>query len=216
MLHTQSLAVKHSGAQRRYVALMLVLLSGVAVLNLILTIQPEPTTPRWPTSDDVYRVAGWTMAAPQAQSAWGITHITRTYSGAHAEVVSLIISTSPDGKSLYKAGADLAFLGQGFTASDVSSQLVPPAPSRGAKFVRRDNETTLLLFAFGERRGLLGNGALAWTLYGFDALLGRPNDYFLLRIVAPLRDPDSSSELRAATELADTLFPRISAWYASR
>ena len=73
----------------------------------------------------------------------------------------------------------------------------------------------MLLYTFGERRGLLGNGWLGWAMYGLDTLVGRSNDYYLLRIIAPLTGRDAARDAQQAVQLADTVFPRVAAWYGS-
>ena len=75
----------------------------------------------------------------------------------------------------------ISTLAEGYTVSPAPPNLVPPAPGRGALLAYRAQERWLVLYAYGERRGLLGNGAAAWGRTLLDALVGHPNDYFLAR-----------------------------------
>ena len=52
-------------------------------------------------------------------------------------------------------------------------------------------------------------------MYGLDTLVGRSNDYYLLRIIAPLTGRDAARDAQQAVQLADTVFPRVAAWYGS-
>lgn len=217
MLHAQPIALKTAAApQRKYLVLLLILACGVVALQGILAVRHEPADPQWPTASDVYTVAGWQTTTPTVESAWGISHITRAYRGPDGTTATLVISTSPEAKSLYKSGADLAFAGGGYAIETAAPELVPPAPGRGAEILKREHETLLLIYTFGERRGLLGNGWLGWATYGLDTLVGRANDYYLLRVVARITSADGAREAQQATELADNVFPRITAWYASQ
>ena len=218
MLNAESVALKPGSApNRRYIVLLLVLLCGAVVLNLILGAQHPPASgPRWPTQADVYTVPGWQTGAATEESAWGITHVTRAYRAPDGTSATFVISTSPEAKGLYKSDADLAFQGGGYTAQSVAPDLVPPAPGRGAELLKREHETLLLVYSFGERRGVLGNGWLGWAAYGLDTLVGRANDYYLLRVVARITSPDGVREAQQATRLADTVYPRVLSWYADQ
>jgi hypothetical protein len=63
---------------------------------------------------------------------------------------------------------------------------------------------------YGERRGQFGAGTVAWGLTVVDSLLGRANDYYLARLVAPYDESTAAT----VSGLADTLFPRLAAYYA--
>ena len=52
-----------------------------------------------------------------------------------------------------------------------------------AMVARHGTEQWLVMYAYGERRGLLGNGPRAWTWAIMDGLLGRPNDYYKLYLM---------------------------------
>jgi hypothetical protein len=68
------------------------------------------------------------------------------------------------------------------------------------------------MYAYGERRGLLGNGVRAWTSALLDGIVGRPNDYYKMTLVARAEDIEAGHELAG---LASALFPRIADWYAA-
>jgi hypothetical protein len=217
MLNTESIALKTGATpRRRYVVLVVVLLCGAVMLNLILAAQHPPAGPEWPTQSDIYALSGWQTGSPVVESAWGISHISRPYRAADGSTATLVLSTSPEAKSLYKSGADLSFVGAGYSVQSVAPDLVAPAPGRAAEIVKRERETLLLIYTFGERRGLLGNGWLGWTMYGLDTLVGRPNDYYLLRVIAPLTASNATLDAVQAVQLADTVFPRVATWYATQ
>ena len=46
----------------------------------------------------------------------------------------------------------------------------------------------------------------------FDMVLGRPNDYYLARVLAPY---DGAASAQRAIALADSLFPRVTAFYSA-
>jgi hypothetical protein len=79
--------------------------------------------------------------------------------------------------------------------------------------VRRGDKGWLQVYAYGERRGLEGNGVVGWALAVFDTVLGRPNDYYLMRVLVPTTT-DTSDAIKRAGEAADVLFPRVTDWYA--
>jgi len=58
-------------------------------------------------------------------------------------------------------------------------------------------------------------GPLAWGLAELDALLDRPNDYFLARLLVPFTGSLEPADAAEAVSLADVLFPRLGTWYQS-
>ncbi len=199
----------------RYAILTLIALLGALALTVI-NLQPTDSArlPRWPTDGTEYLVSGWTDAPAGTESAWGITHVSRGYRRADGVRATLTISTSTEAKGLYKSAADLPYLGSGYTAEQVSAAVVLPQPGREDELVRRNDEAWLLLYQFGERRGLVGNALQRWALVGFDSLPGRPNDYYLLRLALPVSSANQLAVAQAGTDLADILFPRMADWYA--
>jgi hypothetical protein len=204
--------------QHRCLIVIVLLLIG-SLTQASLTDSHEVAPSRWPTDDALYDVSGWAVGPPSVEgilsSASGIRHIIRTYdrpNGAHA---TLVISTAPVAKSVHKAGADTSFLGAGYTVSPAPPGIVPPIAGGGALLVQGQGASALLLHTAGERRGLLGNGAIGWSLAILDAVLGQANDYYLFRLLVPL-DRVDSPVVAEAIGLASTLFPRLAAWYADR
>jgi hypothetical protein len=182
--------------------------------GLLLAIEATRTTaaPRAPDDTRLFAVEQWTAGPAKTEMAHGVQFVERGYrrDGLSA---SLAIATSSEAKRIYRAGAEVPFLGSGYTVNPAPPSLVPPAPGRSAMILHREQEAWLLLSTYGERRGLLGSGPLAWGMVAVDALLGRPNDYYLLRLLAPL-DRLDGDRVADVVALADTLFPRLAAWYA--
>lgn len=200
------------GTQHRCLILVLVLAIGALVQAGLGG--PRPTgAARWPTEDAVYRVDEWAMGPLAVESAHGVHHVMRTYHRADGSSATLAISTSPEAKRIYRAGADVPFLGSGYSVDPAPPSIVTPAAGYGALLVRREGELGLLLHAAGERRGLLGNGALGWGAAVLDAAVGGPNHYYLVRLLVPLDQLDSPHAAEAI-KLVETLFPRLATWYA--
>ena len=178
-------------------------------------LQPSngPRAPRWPAEEGLYQVEGWQVAAPITELANGTEYITRDYHSVTGERATLTISTSPVSKRVYRAGPDVPFLGNGYVVEPAPRMFSASGGNRGALVARRGDETWLQIHAYGERRGQLGTGALAWGLSIVDNLAGQPNNYYLARVIVPFKNGDEL-EARAAEALADTLFPRVAAWYA--
>jgi hypothetical protein len=133
--------------------------------------------------------------------------VTYTYTAADAGPrATVVVSTSPIAKAIYRAGAAVPFLGNGYTVEPL-----PASGNRDAFVARRGDEAWLQVSVYGERRGQFGSGPVAWALSTLDSLLGAPSDYYLARIVVPY----TPENLARATALADTLFPRLASYYAS-
>lgn len=183
----------------------------------------QPLQPaRWPAGDAVYAVDGWTAGPLAVASVNGITLVSRSYRHAQGTVATLAIMASPEAKRIYRAGAEVAFLANGYAVEPAPTRLLPapherssePLSSAPALLIRRGDEMALLLYRYGERRGLLGNGVQAWSLVAFDAILGYPNDYFRANLLVPL-DTLDSPEATQGEQLAQTLFTRLAGWYGA-
>ncbi|MGH2354750.1 MAG: hypothetical protein ACRDJN_24335 [Chloroflexota bacterium] len=168
---------------------------------------------RWPAESALYAVPGWTAGPAAVETIHGATLVQRHYLRPDGTTATLAVTTSPEAKRIYKAGAEVPFLGGGYTVDQAPPSIAPPAPGRGALIASREREAWLVLYTFGERRGLLGNGVLGWGMVALDATLGRPNDYYRASLMAPLTALDSLAA-REVVALADTLFPRLATWYA--
>jgi hypothetical protein len=174
-------------------------------------------TPRWPAEDKLYAATGWAVGPARLETAWGVEHISRTYApatGQAGSAATLVVSAATQAKGLYGKGPATAFLGGGYDAAPPPAGLVPPAPGRGALLLHGGGQELLLLYAHGERRGLLGNGPRAWSLVALDRVLGRANDYYLVRLAVPLDPATRGADVAALARLGDTVFPRLAAWYA--
>ncbi len=206
--------------QARYVILLGVLVFG-CVLLVAFGRPSAASASRWPSADSLYEVAGWWVGDEAVDSQIRDVHvISRRYvrtalSSATAPpsrtVAQLFIRTNTEAKNVYRYGGDLAFLGSGYSSEPAPPDLLPPG--HDGYIVRRDNDLALVLTAYGERRGLVGNGPVGWGLAVFDGLLGRPNDYFQATLFVPLDRLDSPA-VPDAVALADTVFQRLAIWYA--
>ena len=201
--------------QFRCLILIGVLAVGGWLLTLIDGTRVADAAPRWPTDDGLYAVGDWITGPPVIEPRYGTQLVSRRYQRADGTQALLALWASPEAKRIYRAGPEVPFLGSGHAVDPAPPSLVPPAPGREAMTVRGDNnEAWLLLHTYGERRGLLGNGAFGWSMVALDATLGRPNDYYKAFVLAPLRS-SAASDVQEVVLLADTLFGRLASWYAS-
>jgi hypothetical protein len=213
-MSANSLSMPRSPADFTRRALILAgLFVAAAVLLLTVSAPQLEATPRFPSADADYGVAGWNVSAARVDGRPGVLFITREFArSAGAAQARINITTSPQAKLVYRASADVPFLGNGFSVESAPADEVPARADRTAQIARRGNEAWLQIATFGERRGVLGHGVVAWGLAVFDMVLGKPNDYYLARILVPYADGASAA---AAMELADELFPRLARFYAS-
>jgi hypothetical protein len=168
-------------------------------------------TPRWPSSDSLYAVDGWSVGPEQNADGGFKTRVLRDDSGRIATLAIL----SNQAPKLYAAGAEVPFLGNGYSVEPAPADLVPRgADGVHALVARQGSDEWLVMYAYGERRGLLGNGPLAWSLAMLDGVLGRPNDYY--KVFLSARAGGLNSGLAGeVSSLAGTLFPRIASFYAA-
>jgi hypothetical protein len=206
-VHT--LALTSNDFARR--ALVLTVLFVAAAILLVGISAPQvEATPRFPTDDAAYAVDGWKVNPQSIEGRSGVVYVTRGFQHADGTPARLTITTSPQVKLAYKAGADVPFLGNGYSVEPAPPELVAPQANRSAQIARRGTETWLQIATFGERRGAVGNGTLGWSLAVLDTLFGRPNDYYLARILVAYQTDTAAH----AVELADALFPRLAGFYA--
>jgi hypothetical protein len=188
-------------------AVVLIALFSLAALLLANIGVPIESAPRWPSE---VAVAGWS-AGPESvdTSRPGVVLVTRTLTRADGMRATFVLTTSPNVKAVFRAGAAVPFLGNGYS--------VEPAPQGGnreAFIARRGNEAWLQIAVYGERRGQFGSGVIGWSLATLDSMLARPNDYYLARIVAPY-DDNGSEAAAAAAALANSIFPQLAEFYQS-
>jgi hypothetical protein len=194
----------------RYLVLIAICLLGSAVYFAV----GEPVSagaPRWPRDESVYAASTWQMGPLNAGEGTNNTaQATRVYRSPGGKLATLTIFSNQAPK-LYGAGAEVPFLGNGY--------VVEPLPTVAADsgihglVARRGDEQWLVVYAYGERRGMIGNGPIAWTLALADGVLGRSNDYYKLYLAARVDDLDSSAA-RDVQALAASVFPRIASYYA--
>ncbi len=180
-----------------------------ALLMVAVNAPPGDVAPRFPPESSAFAIDGWRVGEARVEGRPGVAFVSRDYERASDRArATLVITTSAQSKLVYRAGADVPLLGSGFTVESLDS-----VPNRSARIARRGAEAWLQIATFGERRGAFGNGPLAWSLSVFDTVLGRSNNYYLARILVPYTDANRDVSAAAATELADTLFPRLAKYY---
>ena len=193
-------------------------LAGVFAFGLVLywtgngAAQSLPN--RWPTDESLFGVEGWVVGQPQVTQAHGVSYISRTYTRADGQTAVLNVATSTSAKAIYRAGAEVPFLGSGFDVDAPPAGAIPPAAGRSALLIRQGPRAGALLYSYGERRGVLGNGPVAWALVGVDAMLGRSNDYYLASVLVPY-DPGAMAVGAGFVDLSDVILPRLAAWYGA-
>jgi hypothetical protein len=208
---TQALASRTSTDFARRALVLTTLFVAAAMLLVGVSAPQVEAKPRFPTDDAAYAIDGWRVSAESVEGRTGVLFVAREFQRADGTQARLNITTSPQAKLAYRAGADVPFLGNGYTVEPAPSGIVGSQANRNAQIARRGTEAWLQIATFGERRGVFGNGAIAWGLAVFDMVLGRPNDYYLARILVPYQ-PETAAR---AVELADTLFPRLAGFYAA-
>jgi hypothetical protein len=200
-------------ASFRYFLLTALLLVGAGVYATLGS-PTELRSPRSPMADAVYNAQSWVVSPPQLQQTSDTELVTRVYRDPADQTATLTIVTKRTPK-LYVAGADVPFLGAGYTVAAAPHELVRAA-NKGvdAMIARRGSEQWLVMYTYGERRGLLGNGPLAWSLGVWDGLLGHSNDYYKLYLSARVDSLDPTF-IGSTVELANSVFPQIASWYAT-
>jgi len=198
-------------------ALTLTVVFVLAAVLLISVSAPQvESTPAFPAEISAYAIDGWMVSPASVDGRAGVAFVSREYARVDGARARLSITTSPQAKLVYRAGADVPFLGNGYSVEPAPASLVPISSNRSAQIARRGTEAWLQIATFGERRGAFDNGPVAWSLAIFDMVLGRPNDYYLARILVPFDERNPSTSAAYAVELANTLFPRLAAFYTPR
>lgn len=198
----------HPGS--RSLVLLVVLLVG-AGLYAALGEPRDGGIPRSPTSEALYAVDGWS-AGPEEKIDGGFVERRFTTSAGGTATLALYAHQTP---KLYAAGAEVPFLGSGYSVVPAPSDLVPTtAVGSSALLASLSSEQWLVIYAFGEQRGLLGNGPRAWAFALTDAVVGRPNNYYKMFVMARVDGSNVVPGPEVST-LAATLFTRIAGFYAS-
>ncbi len=116
-------------------------------------------TARWPAADDVYMVEPWSVGSQAIEDntnhAGVVTHlVTRVFRSPNGGAASLTVLSNQAPK-LYGAGAEVPFLGSGYTVQPARADLDPGVDDGvGALVAQRGTEQWLVMYAYGERRGL--------------------------------------------------------------
>jgi hypothetical protein len=205
------------GLQARALILLALLAASTWMLTVMRPGLQTEADPHWPNDELLYTVPGWQVEPPSVEATNGNVYVTRIYRRPDGLTTTFVITTSSTAKRIYRAGPEVPLLGSGYSVTDVAGQLVPVSSQATALLARSNDQNWLQLSAYGEQRGLLGNGVLPWALVIADAILGRPNEYYMLRLLLPLDPSDPVAEQHAdqAAQLAKTLFERVARWYAS-
>lgn len=200
-------------SQYRCLILIAVLVAGWGLLTATQRVQAAEA--RWPSDDALFNVPGWITGPATTDNPFGkMRVVSRRYFSSTGTGALLVLKTNPEANNIYRTGAEVSFLGAGYGVEPAPAGLVPPAAERQALLASRESERWLVLYAHGEHRGFLGNGAAAWGFAALDGVLGAPNDYYVVSLQIRLDDLDPM-KAAAAASLADTLFPRVAAWYAN-
>ncbi|MGI9146810.1 MAG: hypothetical protein ACR2IK_09725 [Chloroflexota bacterium] len=199
-----------------------ILIAGLLISAGLYAAAGEPPgagAARWPVADDLYQVQPWAVGGEVVEentnhAGLATRQVSRVYRSSDRGTATLTVLSNQAPK-LYGSGAEVPFLGGGYTVEPASGDpQLGVGDGVSGLIAEQGQQHWLVMYAYGERRGLLGNGPLPWSLAVFDAILGRPNDYYKLYLTAqtdPL-DPRLNDDVAA---LAHTLFPRIAAWYAA-
>jgi hypothetical protein len=201
------------GTNVRTLILTAVLFAGALALVVGGRSASAASNASWPAvNDPAYDVAGWVGGPIVIAHEYGVAFVSRTYRSVDGTFAYLTLATSPEAKRVYNAGAEVPLLGSGYSVESLVSGELRPGAYSTALMARKDNATLLVYAAYGQRRGLVGNGIAGWALVILDGLLDRPNYYFMLKLTVPGR-ADDARVLASAAGLADEVFPRLARWY---
>lgn len=195
---------------------------GVVLVGIglsVAAVQRAPREPRWPASDELFVLPGWSVSPAEVQLGDGDRStgalFRRVYSNAVGQraVLDVWSNPEPQAKMLFRKGPDRDYLGAGYLSEPIGADRVPAIAGGGALIARRGSEAWLLLYTYGEKRGLLGNGPRAWLFAEWDAMLDQPNDYFMARLGMPFAG-EVLPPTEAVVGAAQTLFGRLANWYS--
>jgi hypothetical protein len=193
----------------RYLILAFVFALGLLLFAAV----PRPSAhePRAPTDEDVFNVEGWTTVNAARERINDTEFVAREYRSASGAEARFVLKAGTAAKAVYRASPEVPFVGSGYEVAPAPSTVVPQLEGAGGVVITRGAESYVLLHAYGERRGLLGNGLAGWTTALFDGVLGVPNDYYEVTLLAPFASQPEDGARSA--ELAQALFARTAAWY---
>jgi hypothetical protein len=197
-------------ATTRYLFLTLLLLIG-AGLYAVSGVSRDAGRMAWPESDAFYATSGWVISPQQTQFINGAEYVTRVLQRNANQPVTLTLITSQDPK-LYGPGAEVPFLGNGYAVEAGPPGMSSAGDGVNSLLATGASDQWLVMYAYGEQRGLFGNGPLAWSWAVADGVLGRTNHYYRLFLTTRVDGVDSA-HFTEVGDLARELFPRIAAWY---
>lgn len=175
------------------------------------------TVGRAPVGDDVFAAPGWTVGPPTVLKQNEVTFVSRRYTATSGDASAVLsVAVSSQAKKVYRAGPEIPFEGTGYAIAVAPAGLITPKTSWSTLIARRGNDALLLVTAHGERRGLLGNGALAWVAATFDGVVGARNEYFQATFVAPLSGHDNPLVAHEVQALAGRVFQQLARWDANQ
>jgi hypothetical protein len=200
-------------ANLRYLVLAVVLAIGAGVYALVGETHSARAA-RWPDSNVTLEASEWSTGPLSIQQNSSQTAIvSRSFQNQNGATAVLSIVSSAEPK-LYAAGAEVPFLGTGYAVQTPGRDLVPTDDHLNALLARRGAEQWLVLYAYGERRGLLGNGPGAWGMAIFDGITGHDNDYYKLYLATRADNLDPQLG-QGVANLARAVFPQVAEWYAT-
>lgn len=174
-----------------------------------------PAAAREPVGDSVFAAPGWTVGPSTVQTQSEVIFVSRRYTATSGDASAVLsVAVSSQAKKVYRAGSEIPFEGSGYAIAPAPPGLFTHGRSWSTLVARRGNDAVLLVTAQGERRGLLGNGALAWIAATFDGVVGNPNDYFQATFAVPLNGHDNALVAQEVHDLADRVFEQIARWDA--
>jgi hypothetical protein len=198
---------------RRVLILTALVASGLAGMFVLPAPETSSEVRRPPSA--VFAAAGWSVGEPVLSMANSIGMATLRYASTSGDAGAVIaMSTSPDAKRIYRAGPEIPFAGSGYQVASAPRELVASTADRVALVATRGQERLLLIATYGERRGRLGNGPVAWAAAALDGVLANANDYYLVTLVVPLSGADDRTTATKAQLLAGSVFAEVARWYA--
>jgi hypothetical protein len=199
----------------RYLLLIVVLTLSVGAAALV----GGPSTPhplRVPDADELRDRAltlGWSAhPATRTDHGDGTAQLEQVFRAPDGRTATLTVFTQRVPK-LYGAGAEVPFLGTGYSILPAPAALALARPELQTLLARRGDANWLVVAGYGEQRGLSTAGPGQWGLALFDSLAGRPNDYFKVYLVARV-DPADAMQSQQVTQLATALVDDVTAFYA--
>ena len=170
------------GSTIRYLILTAVLSAGALAFAALSS--PASLAPRLPTEEELFFVGGWNLVGGSSGRIDDTAFITREYvtGGAAARFV---LKTGTAAKAVYRAGPEVPFLGSGFSVTPAPAKVQPMLVGMSGLIAQRGDESYLIIYAYGGRRGVFGNGPLGWSLATVDGVAAQPNDYYLMTLLAP-------------------------------